>query len=196
MGETAPGHVTQLLGEARAGRREAAAELMELVYEELRALAHRQMADVPASDTLQPTALVHEAYLRLVGRDAPIEWESRAHFFNAAARAMRDIIVDQARKHAGRKRGGDRLRVTLDEQAIAPARQSEDLLALDEALGELEQIDRDGAGIVMLRYFAGLSIEDTAQALGMPPATLKRRWRYARAWLRRRLNGQESTHGS
>jgi RNA polymerase sigma factor (TIGR02999 family) len=154
------------------------------------------MANVPASDTLQPTALVHEAYLRLVGRDAPIEWASRAHFFNAAARAMRDIIVDQARKHAGRKRGGDRLRVTLDEQAIAPERQSEDLLALDVALGELEQIDRDGAGIVMLRYFAGLSIDDTAQALGTPPATLKRRWRYARAWLRRRLDGQESTDGS
>jgi RNA polymerase sigma factor (TIGR02999 family) len=164
---------------------------MGLVYDELRSLAHHQMAGVPASDTLQPTALVHEAYLRLVGREAPIEWEGRAHFFNAAARAMRDIIVDQARKHGSRKRGGDRVRVTLDEQVIAPATQSEDLLALDEALHDLEQADRSGADIVMLRYFAGLSIEDTARAIQMPPATLKRRWRYARAWLHRRMYGSD-----
>jgi RNA polymerase sigma factor (TIGR02999 family) len=185
------GQVTQLLGAVRSGRQDAAARLMELVYEELRSLARHQMADVPPGDTLQPTALVHEAYLRLVGRDQPVEWESRAHFFRAAARAMRDIIVEQARKHATLKRGGDRRRVDLQERQVSAEAQSEDLLALDEALRELEQTDGTSAEVVMLRYFAGLNVEDAARALGVSTPTVKRRWRYARAWLHGRVYGDD-----
>ena len=118
MDSTVPGHITRLLAAARGGERTAAAELMGLVYEELRRLAHQKMAVVPPGDTLEPTALVHEVYLRLFGRDGP-DWESRAHFFNAAARAMRDILVEQARRHASLKRGGDRKRITLDESCCA-----------------------------------------------------------------------------
>jgi RNA polymerase sigma factor (TIGR02999 family) len=144
------------------------------------------MAGVPASDTLQPTALVHEAYLRLLGRDGPA-WASRAHFFNAAARAMRDIIVEQARRHASLKRGGGRRRVTLDEAALCPSSQADDLLALHEALEQLEVSDPTSGRVVMLRYFAGLSVADTARAMDVSPATVDRYWRFARAWLRRRM---------
>jgi RNA polymerase sigma factor (TIGR02999 family) len=197
MGGQSPRQVTQLLADARAGGRAAVSELMELVYEELRGLAHHQMANVPASDTLQPTALVHEAYLRLVGRDGP-GWEDRAHFFNAAARAMRDIIVEQARKHARLKRGGGRKRITLDEAVLATADQSEDLLALDEALVRLERSDAASAEVVMLRFFAGLTPPDTARALGVSPATADRQWRYARAWLRGQFRGDGASdeHGA
>ncbi len=191
MSGTSAGQVTQLLGEVHSGREDSAARLMDLVYEELRGLAHHQMAVIPPGDTLQPTALVHEAYIRLVGRDEPVEWQSRAHFFNAAARAMRDILVEQARRHASLKRGGDRRRVGLSECGISAPMPSEDLLALDHALSELEQTDATGARIVLLRYFAGLTVEDTAQALAMPTRTLKRRWRYAKAWLHRRVYGDD-----
>jgi RNA polymerase sigma factor (TIGR02999 family) len=191
MNGAGPAHVTQLLADARAGRGTAAARLIELVYAELRRLARHQMAKVPSGDTLQPTALVHEAYMRLIGREGP-EWEDRAHFFNAAARAMRDIIVEQARRHASRKRGGDRKRITLDESILSTETQSEDLLALDEALHGLEESDPIGAQVVMLRYFAGLTIEDTARAMNISAATVDRHWRYARAWLRRRVVGEET----
>jgi RNA polymerase sigma factor (TIGR02999 family) len=192
----APGQVTQVLEAARSGQEGAAARLMELVYEELRRLARQQMANVPPGDTLQPTALVHEAYLRLVGRELQASWESRAHFFNAAARAMRDIIVEQARKHARLKRGGDRKRVVLDEERlISPQTRGEDLLALDAALRELDETDPTSARIAMLRYFAGLTVEDTARAMEMSPATIKRRWRYAMAWLDRRIYGGERVAG-
>ena len=185
--------VTQVLGAVRSGEQGAAAQLMELVYEELRRLARQQMANVPPGDTLQPTALVHEAYMRLLGRETPTGWESRAHFFNAAARAMRDIIVEQARKHAQLKRGGDRKRVALEgDRLISPEMRSEDLLALDEALRELEESDPTSAHIAMLRYFAGLTVEDTARAMEMSPATLKRRWRYAMSWLDRRIHGGDA----
>jgi RNA polymerase sigma factor (TIGR02999 family) len=185
--------VTQVLGAVRSGEEGAAGRLMELVYEELRRLARQQMANVPLSDTLQPTALVHEAYLRLVDRETQANWESRAHFFNAAARAMRDIIVEQARKHARLKRGGDRKRVGFEEdRLISPETRSEDLLALDEALRELEQNDPTSARIAMLRYFAGLTVQDTARAMEMSPATLKRRWRYTMAWLDRRILGGDT----
>jgi RNA polymerase sigma factor (TIGR02999 family) len=196
MGAESPRPVTQVLDAVRSGERGAAARLMELVYDELRRLARHQMARVPPGDTLQPTALVHEAYLRLIGRETRATWESRAHFFNTAARAMRDIIVEQARKHARLKRGGDRKRVALeDDRLISPETRAEDLLALDEALRELEEIDPTSARIAMLRYFAGLTVEDTARAMDMAPRTLKRRWRYATAWLDRRIHGDASSAG-
>ncbi len=190
MDSPVPGHITRLLAAARGGERTAAAELMGLVYEELRRLAHQKMAVVPQGDTLEPTALVHEVYLRLFGRDGP-DWESRAHFFNAAARAMRDILVEQARRHASLKRGGDRKRITLDEAALCIATQGGDLLALDEALHQLQQTDSTSAEIVMLRYFAGLTVPETARAMDVSPATIDRHWRYGRAWLRRRIRVEE-----
>jgi RNA polymerase sigma factor (TIGR02999 family) len=187
-----PAGVTQVLDAARRGDGDAARHLMELVYEELRRLAHHQMAAVPPSDTLQPTALVHEAYLRLLGREPEAGWDSRGHFFFAASRAMRDILVEQARKHARLKRGGNRNRMALQEITLAsPQTHGEDLLALDEALRALEEVDPDGARIAMLRYFSGLTIEETAQAMGMSPRTVKRRWQYALAWLDRQLFGNE-----
>jgi RNA polymerase sigma factor (TIGR02999 family) len=179
-------HVTRLLAAARAGEHTAASDLMALIYEELRRLARGQMADVPPGDTLQPTALVHEAYLRLLGRTGP-EWANRAHFFHAAARAMRDIVVEQARRHASLKRGGDRQRVTLDEQVLSTETQADDLVALDGALRRLDESDTTAAQIVMLRYFAGLTVRDTARAMDLSPATVDRYWRYARAWLRDQL---------
>ena len=191
MDSTAPEHITRLLAAARAGEPTAAGELLGLVYDELRRLAHHKMALVPPGDTLQPTALVHEAYLRLFGRDGP-EWQSRAHFFNAAARAMRDIIVEQARRHASLKRGGDRKRITLDEAALCVATHGGDLLALDEALHRLEETDSTSAQVVMLRYFAGLTVPETARAMDVSPATVDRHWRYARAWLRRRIRDEET----
>ena len=190
MDSPVPGHITRLLAAARGGERTAAAEVMALVYEELRRLAHQKMAVVPPGDTLEPTALVHEVYLRLFGRDGP-EWESRAHFFKAAARAMRDILVEQARRHASLKRGGDRKRITLDEAALCIATQGGDLLALDEALHQLQQTNSTSAEIVMLRYFAGLTVPETARAMDVSPATVDRHWRYGRAWLRRRIRVEE-----
>jgi len=183
-------HLTQLLSAAKAGDDAAAAEAISLVYTELQRLARGHMYAVPARDTLQPTALVHEAYLRLFGGTGPA-WESRAHFFNAAARAMQDLVVEQARRHASLKRGGDRRRVTLDERDLCIRTQAEDLLALDEALRWLETTDSDGARIVMLRYFAGLPLPDVAEAMGLSVATVKRHWSYARAQLRRRMMGEE-----
>ncbi|MHC4140344.1 MAG: ECF-type sigma factor [Planctomycetota bacterium] len=188
------GQVTHLLADIRGGRRDAAAELMAAVYEELRALAHHQMAAVPPGDTLQATALVHEAYLRLVGREQHVDWESRGHFFNAAARAMRDILVEQARRHASLKRGGDRKRVEFRERLVAAGSPEDDLLALDEALCELEQRDETSAKVVMLRHFAGLTVEETARALGLSTPTVNRRWRYARAWLHGRVYGSDGVN--
>jgi RNA polymerase sigma factor (TIGR02999 family) len=181
--------VTQLLAASRDGGEDAAARLLELVYDELRSIASRQMVGVPPGDTLQPTALVHEAYLRLFG-NGRIPWEDRAHFFYSAARAMRDIVIEQARKHASAKRGGGRQRVSLEEAIVSTREQATDLLALDEALQQLEATDATTSQVVMLRYFAGLTVPETAQAMGISPATVDRHWRYARAWLRRRVQGR------
>jgi RNA polymerase sigma factor (TIGR02999 family) len=192
MGDGGPRDVTRLIAAVGGGEgaAAAAAELMELVYGELRQAARRQMAGVPPGDTLQPTALVHEVYLQLFGGDGP-GWESRAHFFYAAARAMRDIVIGQARKHAAAKRGGGRRRIILDEQLLSFEEPAEDLVALDEALHELEQADATGARIVMLRYFAGLTVPETARAMDVSPSTVDRHWRYARAWLHRRIHAEE-----
>lgn len=179
--------ITVLLNAAAAGDSQAAAELLPLMYDELKALARSRLERLPAGNTLQPTALVHEVYLRLVGRSDP-GWENRAHFFAAAARSMRQILVDQYRRKSSQKRGGDRLRVDADdvEPAIEPP--VENMLALDEALNELEATDARKAQIVNLRYFAGLSEEETAAMLGVSTRTIEREWRFIKRWLFVRLS--------
>ena len=188
MPESSANHVTNLLSAARAGRQEAAAELLELVYAQLRAVAGYQMAAVPPGDTLQPTALVHEAYLKLF-KNGEVPWVDRRHFFHAAARAMRDIVIDQARRHVSVKRGGRRQRIPLDEAVVVAKHDAHDLVAMDEALDILQKINPTGAQVAMLRFFAGLTVEETAQAMEMSPATVDRHWRHARAWLRQRIRG-------
>ena len=186
MGEARTGQITRLLGAVREGRHGAADELMQLVYGQLQELARRQLARAKPGTTLQATALVHEAYLRLfAGEEVP--WEDRAHFFFAAARAMRDILVEAARSKASLKRGGGRIQVTLDEPIAADAPAHEDLISLDEVLDRLEATDRTSVDVVMLRYFAGLSVAQTADAMSLSPATVKRHWQYARAWIRSQM---------
>jgi RNA polymerase sigma factor (TIGR02999 family) len=182
MSDSAPTQVTQVLQRLTDGDEQAAVKLLPLVYAELRRLAKSRMAKIPPGQTLQPTALVHEAYLRLVGTQDP-GWESRGHFFAAAARAMRDILVDQARRKASVKHGGDRQRVDAGEIALSIEPPSEDLLALNEALERLERDDPRKGQIVMLRYFAGLSRDETAEALGLTVRTIDREWRYIKTWL-------------
>jgi RNA polymerase sigma factor (TIGR02999 family) len=177
---------TPVLQAAQAGDRQAAADLLPLVYDELRKLAAHKLAHQTPGQTLQPTALVHEAYLRVAG-DSQVSWEGRRHFFFAAARAMRDILVEQARRKAGSMRGGDRRRQELDDACAVLKPPSEDVLAVHEALEELETRDPLKAQIVLLRYFTGLTMDETAAVLGIPARTLDRQWRYIRAWLMKRL---------
>jgi len=184
MMDSAGENVTGLLQAAQDGDQEAAARLLPMVYEELRKLAHARMAHLPAGQTIQPTALVHEAYLRLLGKN-DLHVESRRHFFFVAARAMRDILVEQARSRAGPKRGGNIHRVDLVEAAVAP--QSEEVLAVHEALAELEKEDPLKAQIVNLRYFTGMSMEETAKVLGISERTLHRQWVFIKAWLKSKL---------
>jgi RNA polymerase sigma factor (TIGR02999 family) len=176
-----------VLQAAQAGDRHAAAELLPLVYDELRKLAAHKLAFQTPGQTLQPTALVHEAYLRIAG-DSNVSWEGRQHFFFAAARAMRDILVEQARRKAGLKRGGGRQRQELDEACAVLEPPSDDVLAIHEALAELEERDPLKAQIVLLRYFTGLTMDETAAILGLAERTLDRHWRYLRAWLMKRVS--------
>ena len=178
--------VTELLRAAQAGDAAAAERLMAVVYEQLHRLARARMAQLPPGQTLQPTALVHEAYLRLTDK-SDISWESRQHFFFAAARAMRDILVEQARRKAGPVRGGGRHRQELDEACAVVEPPGDNVLAVHEALEELEKQDSSKAQIVLLRYFSGLTTEETAEILGLSASTLDRKWRYIRAWLLERL---------
>jgi RNA polymerase sigma factor (TIGR02999 family) len=178
--------VTELLRAAQAGDAGAAERLLAAVYEQLHRLARARMAQLPPGQTLQPTALVHEAYLRLTDK-GDAAWESRRHFFFAAARAMRDILVEQARRKAGPARGGGRRRQELDEACALVEPPGEDVLAVHEALQELEKQDPVKAQIVLLRYFSGLTTAETAEVLGLAERTLDRQWRYARAWLLKRL---------
>jgi len=170
------------------GDSRAAEELLPLVYEELRHLAALQMADQPAGHTLQPTALVHEAYLRLVGTEER-KWQNSRHFYAAAAEAMRHILIDAARKKHRLKRGGDWQRVNLEEIHLAVEAEPEGLLAVAEALADFEREDPAKAELVKLRFFAGLSLPQAAQTLGFSVATAKRSWAFSRAWLYRRLTG-------
>ena len=178
--------VTELLRAAQAGDAAAADQLLVVVYEQLHHLARARMAHLPPGQTLQPTALVHEAYLRLTDKSGAT-WESRRHFFFAAARAMRDILVEQARRKAGPARRGGRHRQELDEACAVIEPPAENVLAVHEALEELEKQDPLKAQIVLLRYFSGLTTAETAEVLGLAERTLDRQWRYIRAWLLKRL---------
>ena len=179
--------VTDLLQAWASGDQTALDDLLPLVYDDLRRQARRFMRAQPAGHTLQTTALVHEAYLRLVGQ-SPVEWNGRAHFFGVAAKAMRSILVDHARARVAAKRGGSPRVVTLDDAAGVAPQRGVDVLALDDALGRLAELDARKSKLVELRYFGGLGIEEAAAVLGVSPATVKREWTTARAWLRRELS--------
>jgi RNA polymerase sigma factor (TIGR02999 family) len=183
--------ITRLLEELQRGSGEAGERLIPLVYRELHGLAAQYLRRERGDHTLQPTALVNEVYLRLVGQHA-VQWQNRAHFFGIAAQIMRRILVDHARRRHAAKRMGGR-RVTLDdraadERAAAAGARAIDLIALDQALGRLAALDARQARVVELRFFGGLDVEQTAEALGIAPATVKRDWTFARAWLQRELS--------
>jgi len=181
-------NVTQLLSEIEHGDLAAAEQLLPLVYDELRKLASVKLASEKPGQTLQATALVHEAYLRLVGSELGQQWDSRGHFFVAAAEAMRRILIENARRKASLKRGGDHQRIELTDVPERLDGNQVDLLALDEALRKLEAEQPSKAQLVKLRYFAGCSLEETARILGVSRATAQRNWAYARAWLFGQLN--------
>ena len=176
--------MTELLAQWSKGDNGAREKLLPVVYNELRSLARRCLGGQRQDQTLQSTALVHEAYLRLVNVNS-VRWEDRTHFFAVSAQMMRRILVDHARARHAAKRGGGQVTLILDEAVALPKQRSVDLIALDDALTELAALDARQSQIVELRFFAGLSIEDTAQVLNISPATVKREWATARAWLRR-----------
>jgi RNA polymerase sigma factor (TIGR02999 family) len=178
--------VAQLVESARRGDEQALSALMPLVYEELRRLAASYMRRERPGQTLQATALVHDAYIRLM-QDSKLSWQNRSHFFGIAARSMRQILVERARARRAVKRGGSRIRVTLDAGLLATQAPAIDLEALDEALTRLEALDAELARVVEVRFFGGLSIEEAAETLDVSPATVKRRWTVAKAWLAREL---------
>lgn len=175
--------VTRLLDSAAGGDPDAAAELLPLVYDELRRLAAARLAREKPGQTLQATALVHEAYLRLVGSEQPVEWEGRGHFFAAAAEAMRRILINRARDKGRHKRGGSWQRVDLDRLLVADQASEEELVAIDDALQELGRSSAPCAELVKLRFFTGLTLDEAAAALGIAPRTAKRYWAFSRAWL-------------
>ncbi len=179
--QPAPGDITRVLADLRAGDGSAMDRLMEMVYDDLRKRAHWQLRS--SGGTLSTTALVHETYLRLAAASEPA-WEDRYHFFNVAAKAMRQIVIDYARERAAQKRGGGAMRVELDDQMLAVESQAEELLTIDAALSKLELAEPRLAQVVELRFFAGLSVEEVGAALGVTSRTAKRDWRKARELLR------------
>lgn len=179
--------VTRLLGAMEGGDARAGDELLPLVYDQLRRIAQQKMAQERPDHSLQATALVHEVYLRLVGEE-DVKWVNRAHFFAAAAEAMRRILVESARSRGRLKRGGERKRMPLSVVDLAAENDPAEILALSDALERLEKQDPRMAKLVMLRFFSGLSVEETASAMEMSPRTVKREWAIARAWLFRELN--------
>lgn len=193
---TTPGNheVTRILDAVRGGDKVASEQLLPVVYEELRRLARSYMHREQEGQTLQATALVHEAYIRLLG-GIDVAWDSRGHFFAAAAMAMRRILVERARSRGRIKRGGDRKRVELGEHAVMSESASTDLVALDEALNKLAAYDQRKADVVMLRYFAGLTNDETAAALGVSSATVRNEWTFAKAWLMRELSAAALQEG-
>lgn len=181
--------VTQILASIERGDPHAAEQLLPLVYDELRELAAASLAQENPGQTLQATALVHEAWLRLVTPEQSQRWDSRGHFFAAAAESMRRILVDNARRKNRVKRGGGGRREPLDDVAISLPDVREDLISLDQALTRLAAIDRQSAELIQLRYFAGLTVPEAAQILNVSPRTADRMWAYARAWLHREIEG-------
>lgn len=182
--------VTELLIRWRAGDSQALERLLSIVYGELHQIADHYLRHERSGHTLQTTALVHEAYLRLVG-EREIEWQNRAHFFAIAAKRMRHILVEHARARAAEKRGGGQYNISLSKVDRCTSRsENVDLLALDEALARLQEMDEQKSRVVELRYFGGLSIKETAEVLGVSPATVKRDWSVARAWLRKEIGGR------
>ena len=190
MSESSPQPVSALLVKWRAGDQEALQALIPLVYQELRRIAQYHLKQERADHTLQSTALVHEAYLRLV-KQAPAEVENRAHFLAVASRLMRQILVDHARGHRAAKRGGG-LKLELQDAMVEQKAQNVDLIALDNALNELARLDPQQCQIVEMRFFGGLSIEDTAEVIGVSRTTIKREWATARAWLLREMSRKEA----
>lgn len=182
MTTASPLEITRLLSDWSRGDKAALDKLTPLVYSELRQIARRQMGRERPDHTLQPTALVNEAYLKIASQDGA-EWQSRAHFFAVCAQVMRHILVDYARTHARDKRGGGAIHVSLDEAAVAVEGQAAELIALDEALGRLERLDPQKGRIIELRYFGGMSVEEVGEILKISPATVGREWRRAKAWL-------------
>lgn len=189
MASTAPQTLTQLLFASSHGDQKALDAAMPLVYDELRRLARSYMRRERPGHTLQTTVLVHEAYLRLLGQDA--NWANRAHFFGIAAKMMRRILLDHAKSHGRAKRGGNAVKVTLDEPALLSKSPDTDLVAVDEALQRLEQIDKQRAQIVELRFFGGLSAEEISKVMDLSTATINRQWAGARAWLYHELKSKE-----
>lgn len=182
MSSPAADNVTQLLISLSNGDRAVVDLLLPVIYDELRKLASSYLRRERPDHTLQPTALVHEAYIRLVDQTR-VNWQNRAHFFGVAAQIMRRLLVDHARKHNAEKRGHDFQKLSLDENIDRAVERSSELIALDDALKSLAEFDEQKAKMVELRYFGGLSIEETADVLGVTPTTIKRHWRFAKAWL-------------
>jgi RNA polymerase sigma factor (TIGR02999 family) len=188
--------VTHILSAIEQGDPHAAEQLLPLVYDELRKLAAQKLAQEKPGQTLQATALVHEAYLRLVEGGHSIEWDNRGHFFAAAVEAMRRILVEQARRRCRLKRGGDRVKQDLDELNLEAPEVPDDLLALDEALTQLAATNPQAVELVKLRYFAGLTVPQAARALGMSPRKADFLWAYARAWLLQKIEGAGGADGA
>lgn len=178
--------ITQMLHKAQAGNRDALDELFPIIYRELRQIASRQLAGERAGHTLQPTALVHEAYMRLIDQHS-VDWQNRAHFFSIAAETMRRILVNHAIQRNAQKRGAGATRIELDEAINYYDQRELDLVVLDDALKNLEEFDPTQAKIVELRFFGGLTVEETAQVLGVSESTIKREWRMAKSWLKTKL---------
>jgi RNA polymerase sigma factor (TIGR02999 family) len=189
--KSAAGEVTRILGAAKQGDPNAANELLPLVYDELRRLAAAKMAQERPGQTLQPTALVHEAWLRLVGKEH-VQWNGRAHFFGAAAEAMRRILIERARRKRAPRHGGDQQRVDIQEAELTAPADDDQLLALSEALDKLALQHKSEAELVKLRYFVGLTIDEAAEVLGISPRTAKYYWTHARAWLFQEIEGPET----
>jgi RNA polymerase sigma factor (TIGR02999 family) len=184
--------VTQILGAMQQGDLKAANELLPLVYQELRRLAAFKMANESPGHTLQPTALVHEAWLRLVDKDSQAQFQNRAHFFGAAAEAMRRILIDNARRKLAQKHGGGRQRLDIQDVDVAAEAKDDELLAVHEALDKFAAQDKEKAELVKLRYFAGLSFEEVAEVLNISVPTANRWWAFARAWLFQEIKRQQS----
>jgi RNA polymerase sigma factor (TIGR02999 family) len=185
-------HVTQILNAIERGDRKASGDLLPLIYDELRKLAAQKLAHEPSGQTLQATALVHEAYVRLVGNSDGEQWDSRRHFFAAAAQAMRRILIENARRKQSLKRGGEWRRENLENIEPAALERDDELLALDEALQKLAVVDANKAELVQLRYFGGLTMQEAAKVLRVSVATAERHWSYAKAWLHCEITRDES----